>query len=52
MKKMSLVEMENTIGGVKCIYHYMGAIVLGLGGWIFGNGSSVIECWNGTHNEH
>jgi len=49
MKKMTFVEMEKTNGGLKCIYHYMGAIVLGLGGWIFGNGESVIECWNNEH---
>ncbi|WP_291399528.1 hypothetical protein [Daejeonella sp.] len=50
MKKITNVEMSNIQGGIKCIYHFMAVLPLGI--WnVFGNGKSVIECWNNHHKE-
>jgi hypothetical protein len=49
MKKISNLEMSKIEGGVKCIYIYMGFVLLApLSSFL---GQSVVECWNGTHNE-
>jgi|688.fasta_scaffold631906_3 hypothetical protein len=58
MKKISEIEMSKIEGGIKCIYHYMAAVVIlsnPISGAIDyfwgGNGTAARECWNNRHSE-
>ena len=57
MKSISIYQMEDINGGMKCIYHGIiaGVAVIGLGlvgaalVGIF-DGGNIAGCWNGTQN--
>jgi hypothetical protein len=45
--------MSEIDGGINCIYHYAGAVFLGVltAVWYFGNSNSIRQCWNNSHPE-